>query len=479
MRKAFAVLAVLLVLAVGFTAAAAALVTGSADAVQLQHTTLYGDVNAAAGVLVTGRLQCHRRLFWEVEFPLVPNPGATVKFESHLAAQVTPSGGHTPAGVTLGAYTRGGASTSGSFDEDWSSMSDPFAGMIPVFRDVASRVPAGEHREETIYLKDYFEYYPLSVDVDLVGGDILQLPDGSEPAPQAPNAAFAEFFRIPVLEKNTLTVGIGKNAAGQVQNVDVYDPENTGPELFGPSVVDENAVYFALNFGAEADTSRIPGGVGIYCLPYEITKTATGSRDVSVIHPEQLRCVFPLAQEARVVEMHFSPQGGLLLLTRQDGWLWLNELELPPQPGEPLRLLAQQKLLPVGAEEYIRGSVLFEDCLLVLDAKGAFVLLQQDAQGLYKPVLTGDTTPAEAAGMSIPFGPDMTFLWDGQRLVAAQYMVQLYHDGCNDMYAAVFTADGLQYVGHIASSLSRNVGLNTSWSVYPDDTDPLQLSLLT
>ena len=81
--------------------------------------------------------------------------------------------------------------------------------------------------------------------------------------------------------------------------------------------------------------------------------------------------------------------------------------------------------------------------------------------------------------MSIPFGPDMTFLWDGQRLVAAQYMVQLYHDGCNDMYAAVFTADGLQYVGHIASSLSRNVGLNTSWSVYPDDTDPLQLSLLT
>ncbi len=66
---------------------------------------------------------------------------------------------------------------------------------------------------------------------------------------------------------------------------------------------------------------------------------------------------------------------------------------------------------------------------------------------------------------------------DGQRLAAAQYAVQMYHDGCNDIYAAVFTADGLQYVGHIASSLSRNVGQSSPWSVYPEDEAPLRLTL--
>lgn len=479
MRKAFAVLALLLVLAVGIVTAAAVTVGGCADAVSLQHTTLYGDVSAAVGVRVTGRLQLHRRLFWEVEFPLVEDPGAVVTFEHHLLDQTQPGQGHEPSGVMLSAYSIGGASTSGSFEEeDWRSLGEPFRSLTPVFRDVASRAPAGEDYTETVYVKDYFDYYPLSVDVDVVKFDLWQLPDGSESTPEALSAAFAEFFRVPVLEENTLTVSIGKNAAGQVQSVDVYDPENTGPELYGPSVVDGQAAYFALNFGEKTDVSLISGGAGIYCLPYDIPDTADGGEELPVIHPERLANVFPLPQGTQVSEMIFSPQGTLLLLSRQDGWLCLTELEIPDVPGEALRQISHQQVLPVAEGEYLRGSVLFDDCLLTADARGAFVLLQQDAAGSYRPVLTGDVTAAEAAGMSIPFGPDMTFLWDGQRLVAAQYAVQMYHEGCNDLYAAVFTADGLQYVGHIASSLSRNVGQSSPWSVYPEETDALRLTLI-
>lgn len=475
MRKAFAVLALLLVLALGFGTAAAVTISSSADAVSLQHTTLYGDVSAAAGLQVTSRLQLHRRLFWEVDFPLTEAPGAAVTFENHLLAQTQPGREHVPSGVMLSAYSIGGASTSGSFDEEnWESLGTPFRSLAPVFRDVAARAPAGEDYTETVYVKDYFDHYPLSVDVNVVRPDRWLLPDGSEPSPEALSELFAGFFRIPVLEENTLTVSIKKNATGLVQSVDVYDPENTGPELYGPSAVDQHAAYFALNFGEKVDVSLIPGGAGIYCLPYDAP--GADSEALPVIHPERLANVFPLPQEAQVSELLFSPQGNLLLLFLQDGWLQLSELALPAVPGEALQLLNSQRVLPVTAEGYVRGSVLFDDCLLTASAEGAFALLQLDG-GRYRPVLTGDFTAAEQAGMSLPFGPDMTFLWDGQRLAAAQYAVQMYHDGCNDIYAAVFTADGLQYVGHIASSLSRNVGQNSPWSVYPEDEAPLRLTL--
>lgn len=477
MRKAFAALLALLVLAVCAIAGAAAAVTASATAVQLQHTTLYGDVAAAAGLRVESRLQCARSLFWHISYPLVENPGAVVSFESFLSRQRQPAVQHGGSGVQLSAYSLGGASTSGSFDEDWAAVGDPFASLVPVFQDVASRAPAGQEHTEIVDLGDYFDYYPLSVDVDIVGTDICLLPDGSQPTAQALSDAFARFFRIPVRQNNTLTVGVTKNAAGAVQGLDVYDPDGAGPELYGPSIVTPQAVYFALNFDAQDDVSHIPGGAGVYCLPYDAANTTgSGSADIPVIHPEQLCTVWPLQAGTAVVELTLSPQGTLLLVTKQEGWLYLTELELPSAPSQPLRQLARQPLLQVAQDGYVSGPVLFDDCLLVIEAPyGSFVLLQQDEQGLYKPVLTGDTTPAETAGMSLPFGPDMTFLWDGERLVAAQYMVQLYHDGCNDMYVSVFTADGLQYVGHIASSLSRNAGVTTQWSVYPDETDPLKL----
>lgn len=475
MRKALILLLVLAVLAAGGITAAALQLNSSADAVLLQQQTLYGDVSAAAGLRIDSSLHSGRRLFWQLSFPLTENPGATVEMRQYLTPQDTSgSDSHRHSGVTMGAYARGGASTSGDFEENgWLDVGEPFQTLTPVFADVAARTPNGEQRTETVHLRDYFEYYPLSVDVDISGNSLYLLPDGSEPAPAALSAAFAAYFRIPVLAGNTVEITVGRDAAGRVQELQVSDPENSGPELFGPGAVTEHAAYFALRADSRLDLSGLPDGFGIFCLPYEMGTALSSNRPLPVIHPEQLCCVYPLARDAVIADMRLTDEGTLLLFTLQDGSLWLEELTLPDTAGVPLHPLYRHQLLPAEGLDAFRAAVLFEDCLLVFNTQNEMLLLQRDAAGAFQPVLHADITAAVDAGLALPYGHDAVFTWDGARLAAVQYRAWTGMEGCCDIYAAIFDGSGLRYAGLITSTLSRNRGADSDGQVRPVDAAPL------
>ena len=481
MRKALILLLVLAVLAAGGITATALQLNSSADAVLLQQQTLYGDAAAAAGLHIDSSLHSGRRLFWQLSFPVTENPGATVEMRQHLLPQdISGPSTHRHSGVSIGAYARGGSSTSGDFEENgWLDVGEPFQTLTPAFADVAARTPSGEQHTETVRLRDYFEYYPLSVDVDISGSGLFLLPDGSEPTPAALSAAFAAYFRIPVLEDNAVELTGGRDAAGRVQELQINDPEASGPELFGPGAVTENAAYFALRTDSRLDLSLLPDGTGIFCLPYEMSTAPSSDRPLPVIHPEQLCCVYPLPQDTVIADMRLTDRGTLLLFTLQDGSLRLDELALPAAAGQPLRRLYRLELLPAEDPYAFRAAVLFEDCLLVFSTQNEMLLLQRDADGAFQPVLCTDITAAVDAGLALPYGHDAVFAWDGERLAAVQYRAWTGAEGCCDIYAAVFDGSGLRYAGLITSTLSRNRGADSDGQVRPVDAAPLSARWLS
>ncbi len=469
--------ALALLAAVGLCAAATGL-RESADDVTLTQQALYGDPAAAEGLQVVSRTQCGWRLYWDTSFAVERQPRPTVSLQRYAIMHREPGGQRTGEGLSLYPYTSGGGSSSGGIDlESWEQEDfySPFASLAPVFRDVDTRAPAGREYTETVRLADYFEWYPLIAEVDISAPEVWIMPEQPQARQKDLDACFMDFFRIPVPQEHLVTVTLDKDRAGTLQSFDVFGGSEDTPELYSRSLVGEQAVWFTFHRDERLDFSHVPGGYGIYALPYERTDdTAYASQNVTAIHPERLANVWPLADGVQVEDLSLSPEGVLLLVTREDGWLCLSQFLPGDRPEAPLRLLAQEKLLPLSPEDYVEGTVCFEDCLLVCGA-GRFALLQWDAD-CYRPVLSGDAMEAEQLGMSIPYGADMAFSWDGERLAVGQYQSSRGYENCCDLYLAVFTADGLQYAGQIGTTLSRNEGTRQHSRVQPAEVAPLTLA---
>lgn len=256
-----------------------------------------------------------------------------------------------------------------------------------------------------------------------------------------------------------------------MQEVDVYDPENTGPDLKSASLVTEDAAYFTLHFDERVDTSHLPDGTGIFCLPYETDDT----QNAALIHPEKLYNAYPMARDVQTLRILQTADGTVLLLTRQQGYLCLTELALPAERGGTMQQLAFRRLLPMAEDAHWRGEVLFDDCLLLFAPGNTMLLLEQNETGRFAPVLCADTSTAETLGMQPPYSHYADCVWDGERLAIAHYKQPVGFPECTDVYVAVFDADGLQYMGEITSTLSRNRGADSNGQVRPSEDTPLTL----
>ncbi|MBO4651881.1 MAG: hypothetical protein J5649_01020 [Lachnospiraceae bacterium] len=112
---------------------------------------------------------------------------------------------------------------------------------------------------------------------------------------------FEEFFRIPVIAEDERRIeGSRKDGYTYVEQVavgkDCYQPRFTGS-------VTEEAMYFTFNThtdgGSVVDTSLIPGGYGIYRLPYRVDRKA-GNTTVLI---DEMKLFVPLSPEADYVNL--------------------------------------------------------------------------------------------------------------------------------------------------------------------------------
>ena len=432
MKKTFAIFALcLLVLAGGVIAAVTHLHDDRDDIVVTAHDRT-GDRSAAEGFTAQQSLQRGGHLLWDLTMDLGSPEDSTAEFTFAKEDMGFPEQ-RMPDAISIMPPT------------NWASVADldhlP-AHFESMARDVVWRTPQGETRTETVLLSDYWDCYPLSV--NLVTDDTNLTEED-----QARDAAFTDFFRFPILPGDTLeiTVDPSPNAMWQFTT----QPDSTGMSFYVPSAMTQETVFFSFQPGAWPFPSfeNVPGGYGLY-------------RVDSLGDPDTLSCVCPLPDGTFVLDLALTPDGSRLVMTTgsAEGYTCtvldpdtLEEIQTFDLPMDPPVITTTYTLDKEGNRSsypyyafQVFGSVVNEDTFLLLGHDDIHLYLWKD--GAYVHQFSASTEDFHLQTIR----PGYESLWNGEKLAIA------HNDGTPGLELWVLDAQGsLLYRGSYDTSLELDV----------------------
>ena len=175
---------------------------------------------------------------------------------------------------------------------------------------------------------------------------------------------------------------------------------------------------------------------------------------------EELRCVYPMDPAVEVESLCRTSDGSLLVCYEtDDGSLWVDVVD--PQSGAQLQTM---KLCDPSEEaEAWVNRLQGENCTVYIVSAARVILLEETDQGM-------------VLRMNVPMEPlekvaygfyDCSIGWDGTRLA----MTSPRHEGHTDtdIVLTVYTAEGLQFTGTYACSLTQPYSNYNNYNVdgYP------------
>ena len=301
----------------------------------------------------------------------------------------------------------------------------------------------------------------------------------------------SRFFRIPVLEGETITLRVSKDAAGKLKDYRVsrgMETDTTGyvsgsesnytwdagvkayGDCFTPycrwTYTDDTA-YFTFfprtNGGTLVDTSQIPGGYGIYALPY----TSTPAENELGFDTRQLYNFYPLDPEWTVLNLNVSKDGrDLLILSEQEeeGRAKLTVVEIAT--GETKHIFEFE----CEQNTYLEEMQIFDDFLYFwIDEK--IVVLSRDEAGEYTLEFVAEGDGIANDGVTVLENPTgyPAADWDGERLILGAGL----RDPLSDyiyriigMEVVVYDETGMIYFGTYDNSLSTRGRIGNAVSGY-------------
>ena len=486
MKRALILGLMLAALALACLIGAGVAVEKTAQTIVWTETPLHGDRAAAAGVQAAVGTSLDRRLLWDSTLSFGAETTAAETDFHFFPYQASIHWEPEARGLTLWAGVGGGYGfTPGKTVEeikDTYHQDDPgWKTTLPLFLAAAAQTGAGEKRVTVLRLRDFYEYYPIDHSLDLgnMGGSTW----GTNVQP------VQDFFRIPVPEGARVSVQVEKNAAGLVTNVDLWmgddrstvtaasgvdaawaypDSEPPMPavsaDLGGVSAVTADYCFFAFAaYDGEGrslvDTSCIPGGRGVYRLPWSKDENGYVSYDAT-----ELETVFPLPEEEPVLALGADRENRPLLFTAADGALTLTVLD--PTGRTALQQVALGAFDPGGGWGS-RSLRVFDGWLLLESSRGDLTVAEQGADGLWRAGLQTSRAEVEAHWPQ-PEDPDAqtpdhpsgsyAYAWDGRRLAVAEGLFVWNHLGSSgssgDFLLEIFDESGLAYFARLDSSLT-------------------------
>jgi hypothetical protein len=428
-KKAFALALVLLFLSVGGMAYVFAKTDAAKAQVTFAKTVKYGDDAAAEGLEVTDCTDYNNHLFWNSTYSALSDAAKTdFSFFSGKQDSTVPE----PYGVSIG-------------NNMWALWNWPNPGgsdKLPsaqkAYQELLDETPAGQERSETFKLRDYYDYYPLEVHINVPGKTV----DSGGFFAESYANKFQDFFKIPVLEDETVTITVEKGMNGSAGS----GSSSTESDTFyfsSISAMTDDACYFTFDphssEGKLMDTSAIPGGYGIYCLPCK-----NGEINLS-----GLKTAYKIDPQYRVFGLHASADGKrLLLLTHEDALCFLTVLDA--ETMEPLQSL---ELADLPADGYVWNNYFYDDFFVIYLSDGKMVVTDEK-DGKYRKAMTVETSAKDRSLYNPTY--DAVMDWDGERLAVASYLPTSVdgHDFDNCSFcAAVYDRTGLAYFGEYLSSL--------------------------
>lgn len=471
MRAAAVVFLTALLLAVAGTIAAAAGVYQAHDQVALTERTVYGDRAAADGLTVGLRANYDHHLFWDTTYAVEREPVMDTGYR-FSAKRDHEDGQVRYLGVEMETYPQT-VSRIGHLELL------PEEGLARAYRELAETVEPGEQKRAEVYLKDYMDYYPVGLSVDVPGttifldGETLVEEESLSPGTELyALRKIQEHFKIPVQEDERVTISLTRNVSGELVGAGMSSGEGDHYYMGTLSEVTGDACYFTFDThtsdGAVVDTSHLPEGYGIYRLPYEEVRVDEELGRVCGVDADGLEMVYPLEPEITPIHLHTDPEENRLLFHAwEDGKYVLRVIDLATM--ETLqRLELWDREEDAGVQVYDQGDFLMvthgnELAVLTPGEKGYQVeftctFQQQQVPAIYTELeaLAFDGEKLAAAGM----------LWDehsGMRTVG-------------NFFLAVWDASGLRYYGEYESSLDTGVDRdNYSFYCHFNDYAPMTL----
>lgn len=325
-RNGIFLLALLLCAAIFLSAGVKAIQAGK-DQVTVTETTLYGDPEAADGLQVDLNLMLERRLFWHTTYEAGAEPQPETEFTYYGTRRNEEETFRGSVHFGLGSLNVGFGS--GFSMEDFEEMEtgtgtwffDHWEAYVAPILDLAPEVQPGETRTETVFLKDYYEYFRVGLEANITGVRFMEDQDAL--------VYLNECLRIPVPEEMQIEVTITKDELGELDGVNMelvsLDLESPmGLDLYGDGFVTEDYVYLYLareEIGLQ-DLTQLPLGYGIYRIP--IVEARTEYSTSKTLNLYEITNVYPLdaaSQSIRSVWLTEDHRELLVFTNEADGLL--------------------------------------------------------------------------------------------------------------------------------------------------------------
>ena len=307
------------------------------------------------------------------------------------------------------------------------------------FRELFDSVEPGERKTFELRVADYLDFYPLAGQLQLPGLTMNYF-DAYNVQEVQFITKMEEFLRIPVLPDEVLEIEVDRSSDGATTGISSGSKED-GDSYYMETVgfVAQDACYFTFSpktaKGATVDTSHIPGGYGIYRLPYTILdgKTSVRAEDCSLF--------FPLDPADDIYEM-FCIEDRIYLVVTEGEEIVLRELEL--STGRELSRLVIARNVRIYDLHRFDGFFVADTS----DDRMTVVTLGE----IPRVEISVDSKHTELQGFN--FGSRETMAWDGERLLIANTLA-LQEDWVRGtgFRLVVYDAGGLRYAGIWQSSL--------------------------
>ena len=469
MKKSLAAAILLLVCAVGGLAAVHADLTEKFEYPELTENILWGDAGAAEGLTVTFANEMDRRLFWESTVRPGQEPEHKASFER--TQTYVPGDYRYDIGFQIIHNFTGGI-----MDVETDGI---LQGARKPVEDMLEHLEVGEECSRTVRFRDYYEFYPLNVAVNLpvyhidyYDLDYLRQEDSELSRSKLQLVEdLNKMFRFPVPDDYTLELTVRNEGDGSA-SVECSSGQG-GLRMWSFTEAIGKTVYFLPvavdeKTGELADYSLTPG-YGVYSLPD--LREETDQR----LTVDQVELAYPLPENWQVQDMKKDPfTDRLVLTTLEDGRQTVRVLDMES------RTQVQELLLPESASvDYAPVLRIYEDFMV---CKGEELLVYaRDDQGLFHYDMSAPY-PKDIPGMAELFDFDYyngeEFAFDGQRLAR----VQQNHDrevswkeNCGG-YVTVYDREGLTFVARYDSGLNRDTQFNSALVCRPRHYDPLTIT---
>ncbi len=454
MKRVLCFLLVLVVLSTSLVAVTGYSLIKESDNVTFTLVDEWGDRRYLEGVTAEMEFSHHDQLNWTVEFTPLEDTVTDYRYNTIIPRNDQVYGYYGFSGATFSLI----------------DMKNDNRRLKTDIENLKSEIKNdGEIKTLPVKFKDYYEYYPVYFDFNLgelyvswhtaMGYDDVGSYSFSEISYNRSTEfveAMRSYFKIPVHEEDVREMRVHKHADGGYSYGASY---YCSFDFLFYNAVFSDKLYFTFSNemtdhnGSDrllVDTSLIPGGYGIYSVPYT-------ENDVKY---EEIRTAYSISADSTVKALCSNEERNELYLALHEN----DKYVLHVIDTKTMTDISVIELFDFNSEEYVRVEQ-NEDFFVFIKNDGDFNVVAINEDRTYESALTG-TMPPETIADRDYFSYRSRFGFDGERLAVWVFespgmeeikILSLQPD------VMIFTKDGLQYYCKWLCSLGDPVAQAIRW----------------